>query len=100
VSAGVVEVAEKCVKGISMRWAPYLLNSFLKDCKDTQDWGSKFHYLWLLILIALIGWKEPLQRKYIERIGKCGVARYISLRITIDPKKKKENSDTFAWYLS
>jgi hypothetical protein len=52
-----------------MSWAPYLLNSFLEDCKDTQDWGSKFHYSWLLILIGLIGWKEPVYNKYLERPG-------------------------------
>jgi len=34
--------------------------------------------------------------KYIERIGKCGATCYTSLRRTIDPKRKKENSDTFA----
>jgi hypothetical protein len=49
----------QCAKGSSMSWAPYLLNSFLEDCKDAQDWGSEFHYSWLLILIALMGWQEP-----------------------------------------
>jgi hypothetical protein len=100
VPARVVEAAVQCTKGRSMSWAPYFLNSFLEDYKDTQDWGSEFHYSWLLILIALIGWKEPVYNKYIERIGKCGTTRYTSLRRTIDPKRKKENNDTFAWYLS
>jgi hypothetical protein len=60
----------QCAKGSSMSWAPYLLNSFLEDCKDTQDWGFEFHYLWLLIIIGLIGWKEPTYNKYLERPGK------------------------------
>jgi hypothetical protein len=37
VSAGVVVVMTQCAKGSSMSWAPYLLNSFLEDCKDTHD---------------------------------------------------------------
>jgi hypothetical protein len=35
VPTGVVEAATQCAKGSSMSWAPYLLNSFLEDCKDT-----------------------------------------------------------------
>jgi hypothetical protein len=56
VLARVVAATTQCIKGSSMSWAPYLLNSFLEDCKDTQDWGSDFHYSSLLILIALMGW--------------------------------------------
>jgi hypothetical protein len=37
VPVGVVATAKKYAKGISMSWAPYLLNSFLEDWKDTQD---------------------------------------------------------------
>ena len=57
VPARVVAASTQCVKGISMSWGPYFLNSFLEDYKDTQDWGFEFHYLWFLILIALIGWQ-------------------------------------------
>jgi hypothetical protein len=42
VSSSVVIVTTQCAKGSSMRWAPYLLNSFLEDCKDTHYWGSEF----------------------------------------------------------
>jgi hypothetical protein len=83
-----------------MSWAPYLLNSFLEDCKDTQDWGSEFHYSWLLILIGLMGWKEPVYSMYLERPGKCGAMCYTSLRNNTDPKRKKINMDTFAWYFT
>jgi hypothetical protein len=89
VSARVVAVVAQCAKGSSMSWAPYLLNSFLEDCKDTQDWGSEFHYSWLLILISLIGWKEPAYRKYCERMGQCGTTRYISLRNNADPEEEE-----------
>jgi hypothetical protein len=67
VSAGVVADAAKCAKGSSMSWAPYLLNSFLEDCKDTQDWGYELHYSWLLILIALVEWKEPTYSMFLQR---------------------------------
>ena len=95
-----VEVATtRCTKGSSMSWALYLLNSFLEDWKDAQDWGSKFHYSWLLILIALMGWQEPTYSLFLPRIGKCGTTRYTSLHSMAYLKKKKLNSDMFALYL-
>jgi hypothetical protein len=100
VPAGVVAVAVQCTKGSSMSWAPYLLNSFLEDCKDAQDWGSEFHYSWLLILIALMGWQEPTYTMFLPRTGKCGATRYTSLRSTTDPKVKKFNNDMFTQYLT
>jgi hypothetical protein len=100
VPAGVVVVVAQCAKGSSMSWAPYLLNYFLKDYKDTQYWGSEFHYSWLLILIALVGWKEPVYSMFLQRVGKCGATRYTSLRSTTYPKTKKVNNDVFALYLS
>jgi hypothetical protein len=90
VSAGVVIVIVQCANGSSISWAPHLLNSFLEDCKDTKDWGSEFHYSWLLILIGLIGWKELVYNKYLERPGKCDATRYISLHSSADPKRKKK----------
>jgi hypothetical protein len=35
-----------------------LLNLFLDDYRDAQDAGTKFHYTWLLILIALEAWEK------------------------------------------
>jgi hypothetical protein len=37
VPVGVVAAVTECVRGILMSWAPYLLNYFLEDCKETQD---------------------------------------------------------------
>jgi hypothetical protein len=95
----VVAAAAQCAKGSSMRWAPYFGNSFLEDCKDTQDWGSELHYSWILILIALVGWKESVYNMFLQILGKCGTTWYTSLRRTIDPKKNKVNNDEFAVYL-
>jgi hypothetical protein len=55
---GVIAAVTQCVKGNLLSWAPYLLNLVLDDCKDVKDLGSKFHYPWLIILIALVGWGE------------------------------------------
>lgn len=39
-----------------------------------------FHYSWLLILIAMIGWREPTDSSFIPPIhGCCEAARYASL---------------------
>jgi len=54
-----IEAFAQCIKGSLLSWDPYLLNLILGDCKDAQDLGSKFHYPWLIILIALVGWGEP-----------------------------------------
>jgi hypothetical protein len=57
--AGVVVVASQCAEGTIVSWAPYLLNLYLDDCKDAQDLGTKFHYSWLIMLIAFMGWMKP-----------------------------------------
>jgi hypothetical protein len=59
VPAGVIAVAAQCAEGTSVSWVPYLLNMFQVDCKDAQDLGTKFHYSWLITLIAFMGWQEP-----------------------------------------
>ena len=59
VPVGVVAIAAQCTEGTIVSWAPYLLNLFLDDCKDAQDLGIKFHYSWLIMLIAFMGCREP-----------------------------------------
>jgi hypothetical protein len=76
---GVIAVVVQCAKGVVLSWAPYLLNQFLIDCRDAQDNGTKFHYSWLLILIALVGWKEPKFSSFLDRKGKCCAVRYETL---------------------
>jgi hypothetical protein len=100
VPARVVEVVEQCAKGRTMSWAPYLLNSFLEDCKDSQYWGSEFHYSWLLILIALMGWKKPTYSLFLPMTEKCGTTRFTSLCSIADPKNKKLSNDLFMIYLT
>jgi len=53
VLAAVIAIAEKCVEGIQMNWAMFLVNQFLIDYIDTQEKGTKFQCAWLIILIAI-----------------------------------------------
>jgi hypothetical protein len=100
VPAGVVAAATQCTNGTMLSWAPYLLNLFLDDCKDAQDLGTYFHYSWLLILIALVGWREPPYSYFCDRIGHCHTTRYTSMGSTSDPKRRSGNASTFAWYFN
>jgi hypothetical protein len=100
VLAGVVAATTQCANGTMISWAPYLLNLFLDNCKDAQDLGTEFHYSWLMILIALIGWKEPPYSYFFHRVGRCHATWYMSMGSTSDPKQRSCNADTFARYPS
>jgi len=76
-----------------------LLNLFLEDCRDAQDSGTKFHYSWFLILIALVAWEEPKYPSFCDRRGKFHIARYITLWHNADPKHRKANTIIFGMYL-
>jgi hypothetical protein len=52
-----------------------------------------------MILIALAGWKEPKFSKFLERVGKCYVARYESLRQAENNKTRQENNTVFCMML-
>jgi hypothetical protein len=100
VPAGVVATTTQCANDTMLSWAPYLLNLFLDDCKDAQDLGTKFHYSWLMILIALIGWKEPPYSYFCDRVGRCHATWYTSMGSTLDSKRRSGNANTFSRYLS
>jgi hypothetical protein len=59
VPAPVVSFAEQCAEGVQFDWSNYLLREFPQDCTDAQERGP-FHYSWLLVLIALVAWAEPM----------------------------------------
>jgi hypothetical protein len=50
----VVELLEKCVEGMQMNWASYLVNEIEKECREPQDQGYEFHFSWLLVLITFV----------------------------------------------
>jgi hypothetical protein len=87
-----------CVKGTVLNWSLYLLNLFLDDCQDAQDLGTKLHYLWLLIIIALVGWRHPKYTVFFQRIENCCTTQYETLWHTSITKERKTNSSIFVTY--
>jgi hypothetical protein len=67
----------------------------LEDCRDAHDSGTKFHYSWLLILIALVGWEKPKYSTFYDRRGKCHTTRYETLWHNAIPNQRKSNSSIF-----
>jgi hypothetical protein len=57
VTGFMVDLAGKCVEGMQMNWVSYLVNELEKDCREAHDQGYKFHFSWLLVLIAFVAWK-------------------------------------------
>jgi hypothetical protein len=55
----VVDLAGKCVGGLQMNWAKYLVNQLELDCREAQDQGYEFHFSRLLFLIAFASWEMP-----------------------------------------
>ena len=66
VSAPIVSIAANCAKGYSYKWAEYIAKEFLEDIRDAQENGRPFHYSWLIVLIALVGWKEPTEAQFVD----------------------------------
>jgi hypothetical protein len=52
----VIAVVEKCIEGVQMNWDTFLVNPFFQYCIEAWKKGTKFHYAWILKLIALVGW--------------------------------------------
>ena len=61
VSAPIVSIVANYAEGYSYKWAEYIAKEFLEYVRDVQEKGRPFHYSWLLVLIALVGWKEPTE---------------------------------------
>jgi hypothetical protein len=61
-----LDLAGKCVEGIHMNWANYLVNEIEKDFHEAHDLGYKFHYNWLIILITFVTWKMHEGATFIE----------------------------------
>jgi hypothetical protein len=99
VPATVIAATEKCIEGVQMNWATFLVNQFLKDCIEAQEKGTKFHYAWILILFVLVGWKE---RGY-QCMGTYGrgsmAVRYANLWNTPNKRIQHYNNVTFFVYL-
>jgi hypothetical protein len=40
----VVDLTGKCVEGLQMSWAIYLVNQLEQDFREAQDQGYEFHF--------------------------------------------------------
>jgi hypothetical protein len=82
-----------------MNWVTFLVNQFLTDCKEAQDKGTKLHYAWLLILIALVAWREPRETRFLEGMQELFLeARYVSSWHTTQKNRKMDNNVIFYIY--
>jgi hypothetical protein len=81
-----------------MSWVPYLSNLFQIDCKDGKEACTKFHYPWLITLIAFMGWKESDYVIFCTT-PQLGGARYRVLKSIPLGKHKKGNGIIFESYL-
>lgn len=88
-----------CVMGVSMSWAHFLVEEFILDFLATQELKKPFHYSWLLILIALVGWAEPPDCVFINKLAGCCEALSYSGHWykTIDTRWR-DNNDCFVVY--
>jgi hypothetical protein len=59
VTGFIVDLTGKCIEGMQMNWASYLVNELEKDYHEVQDQGYEFHFSWLLVLITFVTWKMP-----------------------------------------
>ena len=79
----IVSIAANCAKGYSYKWIEYIAKEFLADVHDAQEKGRAFHYSWLLVLIALVGWREPTEAQFVDvPLHMPGAARYASLWVS------------------
>jgi hypothetical protein len=57
VTGFIVDLTGKCMEGLQMNWASYLVNQLEQDFCKAQDQGYEFHFSWFLILIMFIDWE-------------------------------------------
>jgi hypothetical protein len=65
VATGLIAATNKCIVGIQMNWVTFLVNQFLIDYMEEQEKGIEIHYDWLLILIALVAWRELEETQFL-----------------------------------
>jgi len=100
VTGSVIHLAIQVAEGEQFNWCLFLLNIFQQDCLTAQDEASHpFHFSWLLILCAFVGWKEPPHTQFRQlESGEPRGTRYTNLWETSSPAKKKNNMIVFYEY--
>ena len=99
VPAPVVKLAASCAEGYTYNWADFIAKEFLDDVLDAQELGRPFHYSWLLVLIALVGWREPEHSQFVDVPPNMPfAARYASLWYSTNKGLQQLTDYTFAFY--
>ena len=81
VTGSVINLAIQVTEGEQFNWSLFLLNMLQADCLAAQyEANHPFHFSWILILCAFVGWKEPPNTQFPQLPGGAprGV-RYASL---------------------
>jgi len=69
------------------------------DCIEAQDKGTQLHYAQLLMLIALVAWKEPQDTQFMLATNKpCLAMRYTNLYHTKQKERQLNNNIIFYIY--
>jgi hypothetical protein len=99
VTGFVVDLAGKCVEGLQMNWASYLVNQLELDCCEAQDQGYEFHFSWLLILITFTAWEMPEGATFpdIESFEPLA-AKFTTLWYSSDMGKQWQSNTVFHTY--
>jgi hypothetical protein len=99
VTGFVIDLAGKCVEGLQMNWAKYLVNQLELDYREAQDQGYEFHFSWLLILIAFVSWEmlEGVTFMDIEPFEPL-VVKFTTLWYSSDMNKQWQSNVVFHTY--
>ena len=100
VTGSVINLAIQVTEGEQFNWSLFLLNMLQADCLAAQDEANHpFHFSWLLILCAFIGWKEPPHTQFPQLAsGTPRGVRYANLWESNIQAKKKVNMIVFYEY--
>jgi hypothetical protein len=95
----VVDLIGKCVEGMQMNWASYLINELEKHCHEAQDLGYEFHFSWLIVLIAFVACQMPEGATFPEIEPSDSLAtRFSTLWYTNDMSKQWQSNVVFHAY--
>jgi hypothetical protein len=92
----VVDLAGNCVEGMQMNWTNYLINELEKDFREARDLGYKFHYSFMIILIAFVA-RKMLEGATFSDIepSEPSTARFSTLWYTNDMTKQWQSNAVF-----
>jgi hypothetical protein len=74
---------------MQMNWVIYLVNELEKDYRKAHDQGYKFHFSYLLMMIAFVAWQMTKGATFLEIEPSDPLAmRFSTLWYTNDMSKK------------